>query len=54
MVPEAFEVQPQDLRQFVDHQLFLCFGQEDRFGGGPPSSSCKEKDPTLSFTVNVD
>lgn len=36
--PEAFEVKPQDLRQFVDHQLFLCFSQEDRFGGGAPSS----------------
>lgn len=44
IVPEAFEVQPQDLRQFVDHQLFLCFGQEDGFGGGPPSCSCKAKE----------
>lgn len=29
IIPEAFEVKPQDLRQFVDHQLFLCFGQVD-------------------------
>lgn len=43
IIPEAFEVKPQDLRQFVDHQLFLCFGQGDGFGGGTPSSSCKER-----------
>lgn len=24
-VPEAFEVQPENMRQLVDHQLFLCF-----------------------------
>lgn len=39
-LPEAFEVKPEDLRQFVDHQLFLCFGQDDWFGRGPPPGSC--------------
>lgn len=29
IIPEAFEVKPQDLRKFVDHQLLLRFGQED-------------------------
>lgn len=29
IIPEAFEVKPQDLRKFVDHQLFLCFGKKD-------------------------
>ena len=32
-VPEAFEVQPENLRQLVDHQLLLSLRQDDGFGG---------------------
>lgn len=42
-VPEAFEVQAQDLRQFVNHQLFLSFSQDDRLGGEPPPLTWRQE-----------
>lgn len=51
IVPEALEVEPQDLRKFVDHQPLLCFGQEDRLGGGSPPSSCQRDTEVLMHNI---
>lgn len=50
-LPEAFEVEPEDLRQFVDHELFLCFCEDDWFGGGPSSGSCTTGEFTLRYPI---
>lgn len=42
VVPEAFEVEPQDLRKLVDHQLLPSFRQQDRLGRSPPAGSCRQ------------
>ena len=36
-VPEAFEVQPENLRQLVDHQLLLGLRQDHGLGGEAPA-----------------